>query len=181
MLKRRSICVVHIGLASALGAVGGLGCGGSVPDSAATGANPRAHVHRAVPSPEGGTSRHVYHRRMRAYISAHHGQPMQWKLARPPHRDEVWIAQRAGFCGSPLSEDPADFPQVKGVRQEVSSKKIVLTFFVIAAPFPKSDSCAGLGTMLYAAVRVRGGLRGRPLYDGSQSPPVKRWPRAAHD
>ena len=176
----RSSCVVHIGLASVLKAAGVLGCGGSALDSTATTSAPKAHAHRAVLTPEERTRRRVYGKRLRAYLSTHHGRPMQWMLARAPGERTIWIEQSAGFCSSPLSWDPANLPQVKGIRQETTRKRVVLTFFVIRAPFPQSGSCAGLETMLHASVHVRGGLRGRPIYDGSQVPPVKRWPGIGH-
>lgn len=96
-------------------------------------------------------------------------EPVQWKVLGTPNRTTVSIGNWVGWCpgSGPL-------PKIKGVRQVDHPHFVTLTAFLINHP-PKN--CPGVETGADYLVHIRGGLRGRALYDGSQSPPKKRWPR----
>jgi hypothetical protein len=113
-------------------------------------------------------------KRLEAYLANHRGRPLQWKVAGRPSGSRVTITQDVGICASPLSRNPADLPHIKGVQRTETARAVILTLLVVWPDDP--NPCPRLGMPLYSAVRIPGGIKGRPLYDGSQSPPVKRWP-----
>jgi hypothetical protein len=103
------------------------------------------------------------------------GKPIQWRVMEPPTETTVTIGNDVGWC--PGSHR---VPRISGVRQVDTANAVILTaYFAGRPPHPKPgmNSCAGVETRIFSVVHIRGGLDGRPLYDGSQSPPKKRWPR----
>ena len=161
-------------------AMGGFGCGGSETDVATTNTahkRPDKAESRSVASRASQLREQAQEKRLKAYLSKRHGRPLQWELAGPPKGSEVTIQQFVGLCVNP-PVDPVDVPQVKEVRQVGKPKAVILTLIIVR---PKRPMGCLIATLVGATVHIRGGLRGRPIYDGSQSPPEKRWPRSKHD
>lgn len=110
------------------------------------------------------------------FLEDRHGRPFKFLSAQPIGRDQVRILGAIGACRVAPHSVPGAVPEIKRVRQFHTRKAIVLTP-IIVRPKSKSSACLGFVSPLRYTVRIPGGLRGRPIYDGSQSPPVKRWPK----
>lgn len=101
------------------------------------------------------------------------GMPVQWHILEPPTESTVSIGSDVAYCpGS------GRVPRISGVKQINRPGAVILTAYFAGRPPHFSGTEACLGAQIGTRVHIRGGLRGRPLYDGSQSPPKrKRWPR----
>lgn len=85
--------------------------------------------------------------------------PVQWKVLEKRDERTVRIGNWVGWCpgGGPL-------PKIKGVRQVDHSNVVILTAILIN----RTHNCeADVVTPVEQVGRIRGGLQGRPLYDGS--------------
>jgi hypothetical protein len=103
------------------------------------------------------------------------GKPVQWQALDPPSETEVRIGNNVGWCPG-----FGPFPRISGVRQVSTPKAVILTAYFVNPPprsKPGRPACPGVEALIERVVHIRGGLGDRPLYDGSQSPPKKRWPR----
>ncbi len=128
---------------------------------------------------DGSTSPPARRKEADLQMRAHSGhsqrrRPVQWRVFEEPTETTVEIRNSVGFCSGSHR-----VPRISGVRQEDHANSVVLTAYLAGRP-PHSKSgmpCAGGETIISSDIHIRGGLNGRPLYDGSQTPPVKRWPR----
>src|SRR3954451_11783763 len=108
-----------------------------------------------------------------------HGQkqapvhPVQWVVLGRPGKSNVRIGNIVGWCPD---RELASRPHIVGVRQVDRARSVSLTAY-LAQKNQNSSPCAGVETPVEYVVHIRHGLRGRPLYDGSQTPPLQRWPR----
>jgi hypothetical protein len=66
------------------------------------------------------------------------------------------------------------WPHITGVREVDRPRGIVLTVYVKGGPTP---GCAGVMTSDEEDVWLRATPNGRPIYDGSKSPSLRRWPK----
>lgn len=98
-------------------------------------------------------------------------QRTPWKLAYPPGGSMVRIGVSVRYCvGEPK-------PRITEVRVRERKGAVVLTVFVSNVREPeKGRACAGLRLGFGKTVELSKGLGTRALYDGSTSPPRKRWP-----
>jgi hypothetical protein len=97
--------------------------------------------------------------------------PMQWRVLGGPGSNSVRIGGDVGWCPE---SGVAALPRISGVRQVDHPRSIVLTAFLANRVI---RPCAGVEFRVERHVRIRGGIRGRAILDGSQQPPAKRWPR----
>lgn len=104
------------------------------------------------------------------------GKPIRWRVLGTPGPKRVRIGVTVGWC--PEASRPR--PKIQRVRQVGRPNAVILTAFLIH-PAPKSPpgqpSCPGVELPLEYLVTFHNDRNGRPLYDGSVSPPQKRWPR----
>lgn len=108
--------------------------------------------------------------------SAHQGdrtatRVVQWVVLGEPSENRVKIGNSFVWCPD-LGSKAA--PRITSVRQVDRVHSVVLTAYLTSGP---TVHCAGVEASVERQVRIRGGLDGRALLDGSQSPPVARWPR----
>jgi hypothetical protein len=98
------------------------------------------------------------------------GQPVQWKLLSEPKNGVLRIG--VGFVRW-CPEIPDSEPRIVAVKEKDKKKAILLTAYLVN---PSPRGCAEVAYIAERVVRLRTSLNGRPIYDGSQSPPAKRWP-----
>lgn len=96
---------------------------------------------------------------------------VQWVVRGEPSENSVRIGNTFGWCPG-LGQKVA--PRITGVRQVGRPHSVVLTAYLSSG---STAHCAGVEASVERQVRIRGGLDGRALLDGSQSPPITRWPR----
>jgi hypothetical protein len=87
-----------------------------------------------------------------------------------PHGNRVTIGRSVEWC--PINGEARGLPRFSGVKQVDTDKAVTLTAYLVARP----ANCL-VERFVRRTVRIRGGLGGRSLFDGSRSPPVRRWPR----
>jgi hypothetical protein len=108
-----------------------------------------------------------------ARIQGQKGKPVQWHILEAPTESTVSIGSSVGYC--PGGDR---VPHISGVRQIDRPKAVILIAYFAGRPRHFSGSNGCVETLIATRVHIRGGLRDRPLYDGSQSPPkLKHWPR----
>lgn len=97
-----------------------------------------------------------------------------WALTRPPHKRTVEIASTVSWCTS------FPRPSIRRVARLEGPRAVVLTAIVgfpkPSAPGEQGD-CLGVQLRVQAVVHLDHVLGDRPIYDGSHSPAVRRWPR----
>lgn len=104
-------------------------------------------------------------------VPAEGGRPVQWRVLNRPGVRKVRIASGLiGYC----PDIPNRRPRITGVREIDRPRAVILTAYLIHRPKP---GCAAVETEAQKVVVLRRPIRGRPLYDGSRSPPKRRWPR----
>jgi hypothetical protein len=98
------------------------------------------------------------------------GRAIGWKLSGAPGSDRyVHIVSVVGYCGAGRK------PRLRSVGISERRRAVVLTARVVPSR-QGSGGCAPLGVILERTVRLRRPLGGRALFDGSTSPPRRRWP-----
>lgn len=105
----------------------------------------------------------------------HRGNSVAWRVLDILGKRRVRIGRYVGWCPGPDKKDLGPRPQIRHVRQVVRPQKVILTAFLIHRA---SRGCLGVETLVDYVVILRHRLSGRSLFDGSVSPPVKRWPRS---
>lgn len=98
-------------------------------------------------------------------------RPMTWHVLGRANGSRVRIGRNVEWCPESGS---ATRPRITGVKQVDRRHSVVLTAFIARRPV---RNCGAVEILVERLVHIRGGLHGRPLYDGSKSPPVRRWPR----
>lgn len=98
-------------------------------------------------------------------------RPVSWHLARAPEGRVIHIFNSTGWCSG------APRPYIARVKTRETRTRVVLTL-ILANPPRKKGVCAGVGFGVVRAVRLRSPLGRRVLFDGSQSPPMRRWPHS---
>lgn len=106
--------------------------------------------------------------RGRHHIRVH---SIQWVVRGIPSNTVVRIGSTVTWCPSPT--DLAARPRIIGVHQVDRRNAVLLTAYVASEYQPR---CL-VAVPVEHTVHVRGGLGGRPLYDGSKLPPIRRWPK----
>ncbi len=94
---------------------------------------------------------------------------VHWVVLGHPGRNGVRIGNNVGWCPD---SGTASRPRITGVKQVDRPHTVVLTAYLSQR---SHRNCAGVEILVEYTVHIRGGLRGRTLYDGSKSPPVQRW------
>jgi hypothetical protein len=104
--------------------------------------------------------------------------PTSWVVLGFPDRNAVRIGKEVGWCPevNPATGDVklATRPRITGVKQVSRRRAVILTAYLSQK---KLGNCLGVITPVEYVVHIRNGLNGRALYDGSKSPPIRRWPR----
>jgi hypothetical protein len=104
------------------------------------------------------------------------GRPVRWTVLGRPGSKRVTIGSTVGWC--PGATRPK--PRIRRVRQVDRGRAVILTAF-LAHPAPQSASgaasCPGVELALEYVVTFHRLRNGRALYDGSTTPPSRRWPR----
>jgi hypothetical protein len=98
---------------------------------------------------------------------------VQWVVLGHPRKGRVRIGNNFGWCPD---TSRAAAPRIIGVKQTNRQDRVTLTAYLASGD---TSHCVGVEAFVERVVHIRGGLRGRALFDGSQSPPVRRWPRRA--
>jgi len=98
-------------------------------------------------------------------------RPTPWFVLGRPMGSRVRIGRNVAWCPE---SGKGTRPRITGVQQADHRHSVVLTAFMVRHPM---GNCAAVEILVERVVHIRGGLRGRPLYDGSQSPSVRRWPK----
>jgi len=97
--------------------------------------------------------------------------PIQWHVVEPPTGNHVVIGRDAPWCPA----IPRWKPRIQPVRKSAEGKRIVVTAFLThRVPV----GCGAVEKLVYKTVFFDHPIGQRELYDGSQSPPAKRWPRS---
>jgi hypothetical protein len=100
-----------------------------------------------------------------------HKRAVQWVVLGRPGKDSVRIGNNFAWCPDAGS---AAAPRITGVQQTDRRYRVTLTVYLVSGD---PSHCPGVEAAVERVVHIRGGLRGRALYDGSQQTPVRRWPR----
>jgi hypothetical protein len=99
-------------------------------------------------------------------------KPVRWSVVGRPGPRQVMISSTVGWC--PGGAGPK--PRIQRVRQVDRPHAVVLTVLLVHG-VPKGDDCPGVELPIQVLVRFKQRRNGRPLFDGSVSPPARRWPR----
>ena len=102
-----------------------------------------------------------------------HVRPVQWIVLRRLGGGSFRIGNQFGWCANP---EGSGAPKIVGVRQIDRPTRVMLISYLSSGD---ASHCLGVEAQVERVVHIRGGLRGRKLFDGSKSPPVQRWPRPA--
>lgn len=96
------------------------------------------------------------------------GRPVAWRLLNARGRTVV-IGKVLGYCyGAPK-------PRVGRVQVDESAEAVVLTMLLENPPRKKNGrACLGRELSLGETVRLEANINGRPIFDGSTSPPTRR-------
>lgn len=97
--------------------------------------------------------------------------PIQWVVRGRPGESHVRIGNMVGWCPD---TGLVSRPRIEGVRQVSRPGAVILTAYLAQSNPP---GCLDVEIRVEYVVHIRGGLRERPLYDGSRSPLERRWPR----
>lgn len=95
--------------------------------------------------------------------------PVAWRVLNARGKTVV-LGKEVGYCHR------APKPRVARVKGDEGPKEVVLTM-VLENPPRKQTTCMGLELSFSEIVRLEANIDGRPIYDGSTSPPSRRWPR----
>lgn len=96
--------------------------------------------------------------------------PIRWVVRKQLGRSAVRIGSTVAWC----PDEKLRFrPHITGVKQVYRPRAVVLTAYLAQKHQPQ---CL-LATPVEYVVHIRHGIDGRILYDGSSSPPVRRWPK----
>lgn len=98
-------------------------------------------------------------------------RPVQWVVWRRLGENSFRIGNHFAWCPNAWGSNA---PRIVGVRQIDRPKRVMLIVYLVSG---KTSGCLGVAAQLERVVHIRGGLHGRELFDGSQSPAVRRWPR----
>lgn len=96
---------------------------------------------------------------------------MKWRVLERPGEGRVRIGNMVGWCPD-LKLDTG--PRIRGVKQIDRSRAVILKVYVAQTG---TQHCGPVEAPVEVVVHIRHGLKGRALYDGSASPPIRRWPR----
>lgn len=102
------------------------------------------------------------------------GSPVRWRVLSILGSRRVKIGRYLGWCPGSDKDNLRPRPKIQRVRQVERARKLILTAFLIHRA---RRGCLGVETLVDYVVTLRHKLDGRSLYDGSVSPPAKRWPR----
>lgn len=100
--------------------------------------------------------------------------PVRWKVLKVLGKRKIRIGRYIGWCPGPDSENLNPTPKIQRVRQVERRRRVIITAFLVHRA---QKNCAGVETLVSYVVTLRHKLGRRSLYDGSVSPPAKRWPR----
>jgi hypothetical protein len=105
--------------------------------------------------------------------SAHQlrGRPVKWIVLDVPKGRRVRIGSSSSWC----PDIPHSMPRFTGVHESDLDDRIVLTAYLSDRPKP---GCLAVAVRPETVVWLRQDRLGRRIYDGSQSPPLQRWPSA---
>lgn len=99
------------------------------------------------------------------------GRPVAWIVVSHPEENRFRIkTPLLGWCPAV----PHSQPRIAGVREVDRRRAVILTAYLVNGRPP-----LGCGEVAYKAefvVNLRARRSGLPLYDGSEQPPVRRWP-----
>lgn len=99
------------------------------------------------------------------------GRPVKWTVLGTPEEHAVRIG--TGFLswcvGSPRLK-----PKIVAVHERRRRDGTVFTVYVVGGYRP---GCAEVAVRPEVVIRLNQPLEARKLYDGSESPPIKRWPK----
>jgi hypothetical protein len=98
------------------------------------------------------------------------GRVVKWYVIRPPKNDYVRIGTTAQWC--PGNGEPR--PVIDSVLERDTPRAVILT---ARLAYQAGKLCASVNLPVEHVVLLKRRLSSRPLYDGSQRPPVRRWPR----
>jgi hypothetical protein len=98
-----------------------------------------------------------------------HNHRARWSLSGVPRGRVVRIASVAGYCPSGRK------PVISAARVRESGSKVFIV--AVVSEFRGPRPCLGVSTGISRTVLLAKALRRRQLYDASESPPAKRWPR----
>jgi hypothetical protein len=98
------------------------------------------------------------------------GRPVQLRVLGVGGTRRVRIRSGTfGWC----PDIPHSYPRITGVREVDRPRAVVLTAYLVGGVRP---GCAEVSVDVQKRLWLRQPRDGRPIYDGSQSPPVRRWP-----
>jgi hypothetical protein len=98
-----------------------------------------------------------------------HSKLVQWALGATPRGRQVKIEVTVGYCGSGKK------PVISNAHVEEKAKEVLIG--AIVTEFGRPGPCAGVEIGLSKTVTLPRPLGRRALYDASENPPAKRWPR----
>jgi hypothetical protein len=98
------------------------------------------------------------------------GRPVQFRVMEVDGSQRIRIRSgQFGWC----PDIPHSRPRITGVRENDLTGRVRLTVYLVGGPIP---GCAEVSVIAEKIVWLRQPRKGRPIYDGSQSPSVQRWP-----
>jgi hypothetical protein len=108
---------------------------------------------------------------VRFSVGHHFRKPIQWVVINKTVDKTVRMKANVAWC-TYTSEPP---PRISGVRVVERPRKVYMTAFL---PHQPTHGCLAVAVLVNYTVTLRHELGGRQLFDASQKPPVKRWPRS---
>ena len=94
-----------------------------------------------------------------------------WTVLGQPSEYVVRVGRMVRWC---TDLGLASRPRISGLKQIDRTRAVILTAYLAQR---NPSACPSVETPVEYVVHIRHGLRGRSLYDGSKSPPIRRWPR----
>lgn len=158
MTRRNRLMPFAVGMLLSLAVLTSLACGGSASS--------------AAPSVAGYATGAERHNKSPGKARASRTGSVGWRLVSPPSGRKLRIYSDVGWCVST--------PKPRFSRIDVASREeaVILTAFAVAhEPSTRQSVCAGVEYAVVKTVVLPSKLGDRPLYDGSVSPPKRRWPR----
>jgi hypothetical protein len=106
------------------------------------------------------------------YVEPESVRPISWSLGSIEGPRRLTIGISTGYCvGKPK-------PRVDRIEREWHRRSLVLTVFIRypEVHWGKHEGCGGVGLGMSMAVGLGRPLSHRAIYDGSSSPPKRRYP-----
>lgn len=96
---------------------------------------------------------------------------LRWRVLGFPGPRIIRIGNYVSWCPDGNTRTPR--PKIRRIRRIERRRSVIVTAFLVNRA---QEDCAGVEVLVEYLVKLRHKLGQRSLYDGSTSPPTRRWP-----